>query len=83
VFVSIYVKEDAELVLQSRAFGEFSYLTPGEIDQTSAMLRGQFAQQRTWGYRLACAGFRGLEGRRSHLKCRSGAQVGKRCRAGA
>jgi hypothetical protein len=43
VFVSIYMKEDAELVLQSRAFGELSYLTPGEIDQTSAILRGQFA----------------------------------------
>ena len=60
VFVSIYMKENAELVLQSRGLGELSYLTPGEIDQTAAMLRSQFCQQRSWDYRLARAGFRGL-----------------------
>ena len=60
VFVSIYMKENAELVLQAKALGELTYLTPGEIEKTSAMLRGPFAQQRTWDYRLARAGFRGL-----------------------
>jgi ribulose-5-phosphate 4-epimerase/fuculose-1-phosphate aldolase len=60
VFVSVYMKENAELVLQSRALGELSYLTPGEIDQTSAMLRSSLSQQRSWDFRVARAGFRGL-----------------------
>ncbi len=60
VFVSIYMKENAELVLQSRALGPLDYLSAGEIDQTGAMLRSQLAQQRSWDYRVARAGFRGL-----------------------
>jgi ribulose-5-phosphate 4-epimerase/fuculose-1-phosphate aldolase len=60
VFVSVYMKENAELVLASRQLGELNYLTPGEIDKTSEMLRSPFAQNRTWEYRVARAGFRGL-----------------------
>jgi ribulose-5-phosphate 4-epimerase/fuculose-1-phosphate aldolase len=60
VFVSIYMKENAELVLASRKLGELKYLTQGEIDQTSEMLRSPLAQNRTWDYRIARAGFRGL-----------------------
>jgi ribulose-5-phosphate 4-epimerase/fuculose-1-phosphate aldolase len=60
VFVSIYMKENAELVLASRHAGELTYLTSGEIDQTSKMLRSPFAQNRSWEYRVARAGFRGL-----------------------
>jgi HCOMODA/2-hydroxy-3-carboxy-muconic semialdehyde decarboxylase len=60
VFVSIYMKENAELALASRHLGELNYLTPGEIDKTGEMLRSPFAQDRTWEYRVARAGFRGL-----------------------
>jgi ribulose-5-phosphate 4-epimerase/fuculose-1-phosphate aldolase len=60
VFVSIYMKENAELVLAARQLGELKYLTPGEIDRTGDMLRGPLAQNRSWEYRVARAGFRGL-----------------------
>jgi len=60
VFVSIYMKENAELVLAARHLGELQYLTPGEIGQTGDMLRSQLAQSRSWEYRVARAGFRGL-----------------------
>jgi len=60
VFVSIYLKENAELVLQTLPLGEPNYLTPGEIDQTRAMLFSEVPQNRTWDYRAARAGFRGL-----------------------
>jgi len=60
VFISIYMKENAELVLAARQLGELDYLTPGEIDKTSEMLRSPFAQSRTWEYRVARAGFRGI-----------------------
>ncbi len=60
VFVSIYMKENAELILQSRAIGELSYLTAGEIDQASTLLRSDLSQTRSWDYRVARAGFRGL-----------------------
>jgi ribulose-5-phosphate 4-epimerase/fuculose-1-phosphate aldolase len=60
VFVSIYMKENAELVLAAKQHGELYYLTPGEIDRTSEMLRGSLAQNRSWDYRVARAGFRGF-----------------------
>ncbi len=60
VFVSIYMKENAELVLAARQLGELSYLTAGEIDRTGDMLRAPLAQNRSWDYRVARAGFRGL-----------------------
>ncbi len=60
VFVSIYLKENAELVLNTLPLGEPSYLSPGEIDQTRAMLLSDLPQNRAWDYRAARAGFRGL-----------------------
>jgi ribulose-5-phosphate 4-epimerase/fuculose-1-phosphate aldolase len=60
VFVSVYLKENAELVLQTLPLGEPNYLTAGEIDQTRAMLFSDMAQTRAWDYRAARAGFRGL-----------------------
>jgi HCOMODA/2-hydroxy-3-carboxy-muconic semialdehyde decarboxylase len=60
VFVSIYMQENAELVLASRQLGELKYLTPGETGLTGDMLRGPLAQNRSWEYRIARAGFRGL-----------------------
>ena len=60
VFVSIYMKENAQAVLDALPLGEPTYLTPGEIDQTRAMLFSPVPQSRTWDYRVARAGFRGL-----------------------
>jgi ribulose-5-phosphate 4-epimerase/fuculose-1-phosphate aldolase len=60
VFISIYMKENAELILQSRPHGTLSYLSRGEIDQTGALLRTDICQTRSWDYRKARAGFRGL-----------------------
>ena len=59
-FIAIYMKENADLVLQSLPLGEPAYLTDGEIDQTAAMLLSDLAQNRAWDYRIARAGFRGL-----------------------
>ncbi len=60
VFVSIYMKENADLLLRTLPLGEPKYLTPGEIDQARAMLLSEMPQNRTWDYRLARAGFAGL-----------------------
>lgn len=60
VFISIYMKENAELVLQTLPLGEPTYLTEGEIEQTGNMLLSPRILQRSWDYRVARAGFRGL-----------------------
>lgn len=60
VFVSIYLKENAELVLNTLPLGEPAYLSTGEIDATRAMLLSNLPQNRAWDYRAARAGFRGL-----------------------
>ncbi len=60
VFVSVYMKENAELVLNTLPLGEPDYLSAGEIDKTRAMLFSDLPQTRAWDYRAARAGFRGL-----------------------
>lgn len=60
VFASVYLKENAELVLQARAFGELYYLTPGEIEKTGTMLRSELASNRAWDFYVARCGFRGM-----------------------
>lgn len=60
VFIAIYMKENAELILQSHALGNLTYLSKGEIEQTAALLRTDICQTRSWDYRKARAGFRGL-----------------------
>jgi ribulose-5-phosphate 4-epimerase/fuculose-1-phosphate aldolase len=60
VFVSIYMKENAELVLQTLPLGEATYLTPEEVDMAAAMLLEPRILARSWDYRVARAGFRGL-----------------------
>jgi len=50
LMTSIYLKENAELVLQVRSLGKpLYYLTPGEIQKTRKML-----------YYISRAGFRGM-----------------------
>jgi HCOMODA/2-hydroxy-3-carboxy-muconic semialdehyde decarboxylase len=60
MFMSIYMKENAELILKTLPLGEPAYLSAGEIDKTSAMLLSDMPLTRAWDYRVARAGFRGL-----------------------
>lgn len=60
VFVSIYLKENADALLRMLPLGEPTYLTPGEVDQARAMLLSDLPQNRTWDYRVSRAGFAGL-----------------------
>jgi HCOMODA/2-hydroxy-3-carboxy-muconic semialdehyde decarboxylase len=59
-FISIYMKENAEAQQRMMQMGEPAFLTPGEIDQASAMLLSDLPQARTWAYRVARAGYSGL-----------------------
>jgi len=60
VLTSIYLKENAELALQARQLGDLHYLTPGEVQKTSDLMRGQLPLNRAWEYYIARAGFRGM-----------------------
>jgi HCOMODA/2-hydroxy-3-carboxy-muconic semialdehyde decarboxylase len=60
VFLSIYLKENAEAVLQTLPLGEATYLSAGEIERTREMLLSDLPLTRAWDYRVARAGFRGL-----------------------
>ena len=60
VFVSIYMKENAEAQLKMLPLGEPAFLSHGEIEQCRAMLLSDMPQNRTWDYRVARAGYRGL-----------------------
>jgi HCOMODA/2-hydroxy-3-carboxy-muconic semialdehyde decarboxylase len=60
VFISIVMKECADLLLRTLPFGEPKYLTPGEIDRTRVMQLSDSPLSRAWDYRVARAGFRGL-----------------------
>jgi HCOMODA/2-hydroxy-3-carboxy-muconic semialdehyde decarboxylase len=60
VFVAVQMKENAALLLRTLPLGRPTYLTPGEVDRTAKILLGEVAQARSWEYRLARAGFRGI-----------------------
>jgi HCOMODA/2-hydroxy-3-carboxy-muconic semialdehyde decarboxylase len=60
IVASVYLKENAELVLQSRDLGTIVYLTPGEVEKTGNLLRTDLATNRAWDYYAARAGFQGL-----------------------
>jgi ribulose-5-phosphate 4-epimerase/fuculose-1-phosphate aldolase len=59
-FVSVYMKENAQLLLETLKLGEPVYLTDKETTETAAMLLGPRIIQRFWDYRMARAGFKGL-----------------------
>ena len=58
--VSIYMRDNAELILKTLPLGQPGYLSPGEIAKASAMLSGDMPRARAWDYWTARAGFRGL-----------------------
>jgi hypothetical protein len=60
VLTSIYLKENAELVLRARQLGDLYYLTPGEVQKTSDLMGSQLPLSRAWEYYVARAGFRGM-----------------------
>lgn len=60
VFASVYMKETADVLLQSLPLGTPSYLTDGEIEKTGTMLRTPLAQDRAWSYYLKRSGYDGL-----------------------
>lgn len=59
-YISIYLAESAKVLLETLPHGEPIYLTPGEIEQTAAMLLGPMPLARAWAYWRARAGFAGL-----------------------
>lgn len=58
--VSVYLKDNAELILASLPLGEPTYLSPGEVERASTMLLGDMPLTRAWDYWTARAGFPGL-----------------------
>lgn len=60
VFTSVYLKENAETLLQSLALGEPDYLSDGEIELTAKMLRRPLAQMRAWQFYTKRSGYEGV-----------------------
>lgn len=60
VFVSVYMKDNAAMVLASLPHGAPTYLTPGEVEMTAKMLLSDMPLARAWDYWLTRAGFSGL-----------------------
>jgi ribulose-5-phosphate 4-epimerase/fuculose-1-phosphate aldolase len=58
--ISIYMKDNAELILKTLPLGEPTYLTEGEIAKTSALLLSDMPLTRAWDYWTARAGFGGV-----------------------
>jgi HCOMODA/2-hydroxy-3-carboxy-muconic semialdehyde decarboxylase len=54
------MKDNAEMILASLPHGPVSYLTPGEVEQTAAMLLSETPLARAWDYWLTRAGFGGV-----------------------
>ncbi|MEL0293656.1 MAG: class II aldolase/adducin family protein [Alphaproteobacteria bacterium] len=60
IMISIGLRDNAELILQTRNLGQITYLTDGEIKMTGDMLIGDMPLARAWDYWVARAGFAGM-----------------------
>ncbi len=58
--ISIYMKENADLILKTLPLGTPSYLTDGEIEKAGTMLLSDMPLARAWEYWTARAGFQGI-----------------------
>jgi ribulose-5-phosphate 4-epimerase/fuculose-1-phosphate aldolase len=58
--VSIYMRDNAQLILDTLALGELKYLSVGEIEKTAGMLLSDMPLTRAWDYWKARAGFQGM-----------------------
>lgn len=59
-FISVYLAENAKVVLETLTHGEPTYLTKGEVEKTRKLLLGEMPMARAWDYYKARAGFPGL-----------------------
>lgn len=59
-FVSVYLAENAKVLLATLPHGTPTYLTPGEVEQTAGMLLTDLPLERAWAYYTARAGFAGI-----------------------
>jgi ribulose-5-phosphate 4-epimerase/fuculose-1-phosphate aldolase len=59
-FVSIYLSDNAKVVLETLPHGEPRYLTEGEVERTRKLLLSEMPLARAWDYYKARAGFPGL-----------------------
>ena len=57
VFVSIYMKEAAEVQLAAQALGKIEYLKPGEIELATKLQMSPMATRRAWEFWKARAGY--------------------------
>ncbi|MCR0983267.1 class II aldolase/adducin family protein [Roseomonas populi] len=60
VFISVRMKDNAELQARTTAMGTPRFLTEGEIRLTAEMLMGERPLDRAWSYYRARAGFGGI-----------------------
>jgi HCOMODA/2-hydroxy-3-carboxy-muconic semialdehyde decarboxylase len=58
--VSIYMQDNAELILKTLPLGQPTYLSEGETAKAAAMHSGEMPQARAWEYWTARAGYLGL-----------------------
>ena len=60
VFTSVYMKDNAAMILASLPHGPVSYLTPGEVEKTATMLLSDMPLARAWDYWITRAGYGGV-----------------------
>lgn len=58
--ISIYMKDNAELILKTLPLGQPKFLSPGEIEKAGSMLLSDMPLARAWDYWTARAGFSGI-----------------------
>jgi ribulose-5-phosphate 4-epimerase/fuculose-1-phosphate aldolase len=60
VITAVYVQVNAKLQLEAMGLGAISYLTPGEVKKTSALLDMPLVEVRVWDYLASKANLSGL-----------------------
>jgi len=58
--ISVYMKDNAELILKTLPIGQPKFLSPGEIEKAGSMLLSDMPLARAWDYWTARAGFSGI-----------------------
>ncbi len=59
-FLSVYMMENARVLLETLPHGNPVYLTSGEVEQTAKLLLSDVPMNRAWDYYKARAGFPGI-----------------------
>jgi HCOMODA/2-hydroxy-3-carboxy-muconic semialdehyde decarboxylase len=58
VFTAIFLMVNAQMLKEARELGQVTYLTPGEVEATGAMITQARSQNRAWEYWARRAGFK-------------------------